>query len=155
MDSSSSIFFVSITILILSISHFSSARELLQFLPPLGSGAPSGSSTPVTNVNYTSETKGPAYGQVISVNGKPQSESGVVSGITGTSHDGSQTAHIPGSVDGGYTNGNAQGTMYGQDGKPMVEGGRSKNGDVNVTIYGSNGQPMFHYESPPAAAVPP
>ncbi|CAN0876572.1 hypothetical protein LINGRAHAP2_LOCUS11384 [Linum grandiflorum] len=155
MDTCSSNFVLSITILILSISHFTSARELLQFLPPLGSNVPGGfaapSDTPVNNVNFTSQSQGSAYGQVVSVNGKPQSKHGEVSGITGTSHAGSETAQVPGSVSANRTNGNSQGTIYGSDGKPLIEAGKSNNGNVNVTIYGSNGQPVFHYDSPPAA----
>ncbi|CAI0458866.1 unnamed protein product [Linum tenue] len=159
----SSISTFSIAVIVLSIFHFNSARELLD-LPSLGSNTPAGffppsaaggGSTPVNNVNFTSQNKGPAYGQVVEVNGKPESEVGTVNGqngkpnVEGTSHDGSQTAVVNGTATGTYTNGNAQGTMYNGNGQPVVTGGTSSNGDVNVTIYGSNGQPMFHYETPP------
>ncbi|KAJ4848212.1 hypothetical protein Tsubulata_014378 [Turnera subulata] len=139
------------------ISHTDATRKLLDFPGIFGTNPGTNPpATPVHNVGYTSETKGPVHGQVVSKDGQTKSEAGTVKGsdgkraVEGQSKDGSQTAHVGHKdVDASNANGTVSGTIGGSNGKAGVEANHYNNGSNSVTFKDGNGNPVFQIGTPP------
>ncbi|KAJ4848211.1 hypothetical protein Tsubulata_014377 [Turnera subulata] len=144
------------------MSDTDATRKLLDFpgifgTNPAGTNPPA---TPVHNVGYKSETKGPIHGQVVSKDGQTKSETGTIKGsdgkpaVEGNSKEGSQTAHVGHKdMDASSVNGTMSGTIGGSNGKAGVEANHYNNGSESVTFKDGNGNPVFQISTPPTNNV--